>query len=226
MERNFKLSFNELLSILILINSLILIILGWYFAFNLKLPLLSMIRVDLLVSFLIIIHIIYRLSKERTKTHYICHNWIDILAIMPIAYITILIFPNAYLVIILFLVRIYALFKYVLKLMDIQKLNRETKLNHALLVLLSTLIFGYMIFFLVESPVNPTIVSTLDSSLFFIIISMTTAGYGNTVPVTHICQLIAVTAIIVGIGYTSRVTAAMASSRIEKTKRLKNRRAE
>lgn len=223
MERNFKLSFNGLLSFLILINSLIIIILGWYFALNLKLPMLSMIIVDLLVSFLIIIHITYRLSKERTKTHYICHNWIDILAIMPIAYITILIFPNAYLVIILlFLVRIYALFKYVLKLMDIQKLNRETKLNHALLVLLSTLIFGYMIFFLVESPVNHTIASTLDSSLFFIIISMTTAGYGNTVHITYIDQLIAVTAIIVEVSHTSRVTAAMASSRIEKTKRLKD----
>ncbi|HEX3012718.1 MAG TPA: ion channel [Methanobacterium sp.] len=223
MERNFKLSFNGLLSFLILINSLIIIILGWYFALNLKLPMLSMIIVDLLVSFLIIIHITYKLSKERTKTHYICHNWIDILAIIPIAYITILIFPNAYLIIILlFLVRIYALFKYVIKLMDIEKLNREMKLNHALFVLLSTLIFGYMIFFLVESPVNHTIASTLDSSLFFIIISMTTAGYGNTVHITHIGQLIAVTTIIVEVSHTSRVTAAMASSRIEKTKRPKD----
>jgi voltage-gated potassium channel len=137
------------------------------------------------------------------------------LAVIPLAYLAILILPNAYLlVIILLLVRIYALFKYMIEIRDVIKLSRRTKLDYATVILLTTLIFGSILFYIVESPVNPTS-STLDNSIFFMIVSMTTVGYGNTVPYTRIGQLIAVTAIVVGIGYTGWVTAAMASSLIE-----------
>ncbi|WP_414470597.1 potassium channel family protein [Methanobacterium sp. ACI-7] len=101
-----------------------------------------------------------------------------------------------------------------LKIKSIIRFTRKTKLDYATFLLLITLIFGSFIFFWFESPVNPT-ASTFDSSVFFMIVSMTTVGYGNTVPFTRIGQLIAITAIIVGIGYTGWVTAAMASSLIE-----------
>ncbi|MGF7118329.1 voltage-gated potassium channel [Methanobacterium oryzae] len=151
----------------------------------------------------------------KSKRTFLSRNWIDVLAIIPLAYIAISIFPNTYLlVIVLLLVRIYALFKYMLEIRDVIRLTRKTKLDYATVILLTTLIFGSILFYLVESPVNPT-ASTLDSSAFFMIVSMTTVGYGNTVPVTRIGQLIAVTAIVVGIAYTGWVTAAMASSLIE-----------
>ena len=83
-----------------------------------------------------------------------------------------------------------------LKIKSIIKFTRKTKLDYATFLLLIILIFGSFIFFWVESPVNPT-ASTFDSSVFFMIVSITTAGYGNTVPFTRIGQLIAITAIIV-----------------------------
>ena len=167
------------------------------------------------VSFLIIIDIVFRLDKEKNKSQYLTWHWIDVLTIIPFAYLAISIFPNySLLVIILLLVRIFTLFKYLSKLRKIRNLARKTKLDYATFVLLITFIFGSVLFFLVESPVNPT-ASTLDSSVFFIIISMTTVGYGNTVPFTHTGQLIAVIAIIVGIGYTGWVTAAIASSLVD-----------
>lgn len=215
MDRNFKLIFEGLLSIFISINILILIILIIDFAFNLKPTFLSLVSFDLLVPFLIFIDTVFRLDKEKNKNQYLIRHWVDIITIIPLAYLAILIFPNYYLlVIILFLVRIFILLKYLSKLRRIRKLARKTKLDYATFILLITLIFGSLLFFWVESPVNPT-ASTLDSSVFFMIISMTTVGYGNTVPVTHTGQLIAVIAIIVGIGYTGWVTAAIASSLVE-----------
>lgn len=215
MDRNFKLIFNGLLLISIVFNILILILLVLDFALNFKPSILSIVRFDLFVSFLIIFRTIFRLKNEKNKSQFLSKNWIDVLVIIPLAYLAILVSPNAYLlVIVLLLVRIYALFKYMIEIRDVIRLTRKTKLDYATVILLTTLIFGSILFYLVESPVNPT-ASTLDNSMFFMIVSMTTVGYGNTVPVTRIGQLIAVTAIVVGVAYTGWVTAAMASSLIE-----------
>ena len=70
MDENFKLIFAELLSIFILINILFLIILSLEFAFNLKLSILDLLKFNLIISFLIIIQIISRLSKERKTKNY------------------------------------------------------------------------------------------------------------------------------------------------------------
>lgn len=215
MQRNFKLIFNGLLLISIIFNILILILLTLDFALSFKPSILDLVKFDLTVSFLIILRTFFRLKNEKNKRRFISRNWIDVLAIIPLAYLAILIIPNAYLlVIVLLLVRIYALFKYMLEIRDVIRLTRKTKLDYATVILLTTLIFGSILFYIVESPVNST-ASTLDSSAFFMIVSMTTVGYGNTVPYTRIGQLIAVTAIVVGIAYTGWVTAAMASSLIE-----------
>ena len=70
MDRNFKLISIGLLSIYILINILLLIISNLQFAFNLKLPTLDLLKFNLIISFLIIIQSISRLSKERKTRNY------------------------------------------------------------------------------------------------------------------------------------------------------------
>ncbi|WP_431061658.1 potassium channel family protein [Methanobacterium sp.] len=215
MQRNFKIIFNALLFIFIIIDILILMLLTVDFALNLKPTFLNIILFDLAVSILIGVNTFFILNKEKNAIHYLSRHWPDIFAVIPLAYIIILIFPNTYFIVItLFLVRILSLYNYMLKIKSIIRFTRKTKLDYATFLLLITLIFGSFIFFWFESPVNPT-ASTFDSSVFFMIVSMTTVGYGNTVPFTRIGQLIAITAIIVGIGYTGWVTAAMASSLIE-----------
>lgn len=214
MQRNFKLIFNALLFIFIFVDIIILIFLTLDFAFNLS-PSIGMIRLDLFASLLIVIHAALRITVQENKYQYITKNWFDIFAIVPLAYIVILIFPNTYLIVILlFLVRIYALYKYMLKIRSIIGFTRKTKLDYATFILLLTLIFGSIIFFWAESPVNPQ-ASTLDNSVFFMIVTMSTVGYGNVVPYTGLGKLIAVTAIVVGLGYTGWVTAAIASSLVE-----------
>lgn len=219
MQRNFKLIFNALLFIFILIDILILIFLTMDFVFNLRPTMPNLILFDVLVSVLVCINTFFILNKQKNAREYLSKNWTDIFAIVPLAYIIILAFPSTYIIIILlFLVRIFALYKYLLKIKSIIRITRKTKLDYATFILLATLIFGSLLFFWVESPVNPT-ASTLDSSVFFLIVSMTTVGYGNTVPITKIGQLIAITAIVIGIGYTGWVTAAMASSLVHELRK-------
>lgn len=219
MQRNFKLIFNAILFLFIIIDIVILLFLTIDFALNLKPTFPNLVLIDIMVSVFIAINTFYILNKQRNARQYLSQNWLTIFAIIPLAYLVILIFPNTYyIVILLFLVRIISLYNYMLKIKSIIKFTRKTKLDYATFLLLITLLFGSLLFFLVESPVNPS-ASTFDSSVFFMIVSMTTVGYGNTVPFTRIGQLIAITAIIVGIEYSGWVTAAMASLIIQKLRK-------
>jgi voltage-gated potassium channel len=143
---------------------------------------------------------------------------------VPVAFIVILASTESNLIIvILFLIRIYALIRYMLKIRTIVRFTEKTKLDVATFILLGTFIFGSLIFFWVESPLNSQVAS-LDDSAFFMIVSMSTTGYGNIVPITGIGKLVSVIAILVGLGYTGWVTAAIASSLIEELR--KERKAE
>ncbi len=219
MQRNFSIIFNAILFLFIFIDIIFLIIMTLDFIFNSKPSTLGFIKFDLIVSGLITLHILFRIKGEKNRGQNLAINWIDILAIIPLAFLVTWIFPNIYLlVIILLLVRIYALYKYMLKIREIIKFTQKTKLDYATFILFITLIFGSLIFFWVESPVNPQ-ASSYNNSLFFMIVTMSTVGYGNIVPYTAIGKMIAVMAIVVGLGYTGWVTAAIASSLIEELRK-------
>ncbi|MEN6292302.1 MAG: ion channel [Methanobacterium sp.] len=215
MQRNFKLVFNALLFVSIFMDILILIFLALDFVLSLKPVILSLVNFDIIVSLLIILQSAQWIKKQEHKKRYLTKNWIYIPAMIPFAYLIILLSPNMhYLVVILLLFRIYALFKYAMRIKDIIHITEKTRLDYATFVLVGTFVFGSLLFFWVESPVNPQ-ASTLDDAAYFMIVTMSTVGYGNIVPYTGIGRFISVIAIIVGVGYAGWVTAAIATSLIE-----------
>ena len=215
MQRNLKLVFNALLFVSILIDILILIFMALDVVLSLKSVTMSLVRFDVIVSILIIFQSIYWIRQQENKKQYLRRNWINIFAMIPFAYLVIILSPTTqFLVIILILVRIYALFKYAIKIKDILRITEKTKLDYATFILIGTFVFGSLLFFWVESPVNPQ-ASTLDDSAYFMIVTMSTVGYGNIIPYTGIGRLISVIAIIVGVGYAGWVTAAIATTLIE-----------
>lgn len=226
MQRNFKLIFNALLFVSIFLDIIILIFLTLDFALSLKSVIINIIYFDIIVSLLIIFQSILVIRKQKDKRQYLAKNWIDIFAMFPLAYLIFVISSNIhFLVVILFIIRIYALFKYAMKIKDILKLTEKTKLDYATFILVGTFVFGSLLFFWVESPVNPH-ASTLDDAAYFMIVTMSTVGYGNIVPYTGIGKLISVIAIIVGVGYTGWVTAAIATSLIEQLREERKKETE
>jgi len=194
---------------------LILIFLALDFALSLKPVILSLVNFDIIVSLLIILQSAKWIKKQEHKKRYLTKNWIYIPAMIPFAYLIILLSPHMhYLVVILLLFRIYALFKYAMRIKDIIRITEKTRLDYATFILVGTFVFGSLLFFWVESPVNPQ-ASTLDDAAYFMIVTMSTVGYGNIVPYTGIGRFISVIAIIVGVGYAGWVTAAIATSLIE-----------
>ena len=145
---------------------------------------------------------------------------------IPFAYLIIVISPNMrFLVVILLLIRIYALAKYAMRIKDIIHITEKTRLDYATFILIGTFVFGSLLFFWVESPVNPQ-ASTLDDAAYFMIVTMSTVGYGNIVPYTGAGRLISVIAIIVGVGYAGWVTAAIATSLIEQLREERKKESE
>ena len=69
-------------------------------------------------------------------------------------------------------------------------------------------------FFLVEHGVDSE-VPNYESAVWYAIVSMTTVGYGDIVPVTGIGRIIGISLIFTGMGYVSLVTATLAFSFID-----------
>ena len=120
-----------------------------------------------------------------------------------------------YIVGLIVILRFYPLYR-VLRITgkEIRKYPSKTKLDYATVLLLLVLVIGSFLFFLVEHGVNHE-VPNYESAMWYAIISMTTVGYGDIVPVTGIGRLIGIILIFTGMGYVSLVTATLAYSFID-----------
>jgi voltage-gated potassium channel len=223
MKRHYQVILEALLSVLIIIDLLLLslmtigLILGiksnsvYYFG-----------NFDLIIAFLIFLDLIFfRIRKGKgneTKWQFLRENWAYILSIIPLTFISFNIFQLFELIPIIGvigLLRIYALIKVlIITTSSVRKYPSKTKLDYATFVLLLVLIIGSFLFFIVEKSVNPE-VPNYESAMWYSIVSMTTVGYGDIVPVTLTGQIIGVVIILTGMGYLSLVTATLAYSFID-----------
>lgn len=113
------------------------------------------------------------------------------------------------------LFKIYALFT-VLRMTSsaVRKYPSKTKLDYATFVLLLVLIIGSYLFYILEHGVNPE-VPNYESAMWYSIVSMTTVGYGDIVPVNLSGRIVGVILILSGMAYLSLVTATLAYSFID-----------
>jgi voltage-gated potassium channel len=77
------------------------------------------------------------------------------------------------------------------------------------------IIVGSTIFFSIESGVNPN-VGSVDDALWFVIVTVTSVGYGDIVPYTGFGRIIGVIAMLTAILFMSLVTATTTSALLEK----------
>ncbi len=223
MQRHYQVIFEAILSILIIVDLLIMgLMIGGFAVGIMHSSVVSVGKYDLIVAILILLDfVLFRVRKEKSnggKMQFIQQNWAYIVSIIPITFISFNIFQLYGFVDVLWLfvlLRFYALFKVLLITgSKVRKYPSKTKLDYATVILLLVLIIGSFIFFIVERSVNPE-VPNYESAMWFSIISMTTVGYGDIVPVTLLGRLIGVIIILTGMGYVSLVTATLAYSFID-----------
>ena len=97
---------------------------------------------------------------------------------------------------------------------SVRKYPSKTKLDYATFALFLVIIIGSYLFFVIETGVNPE-VPNYESAIWYALVSMSTTGYGDVVPITLAGRIIGVILILTGMGYVSLVTATLAYSFID-----------
>nr|WP_319373198.1 ion channel [uncultured Methanobacterium sp.] len=174
---------------------------------------------DLLTSALLFVGYWIQQRRTSSKTGYLKRNWNGIIAVVPIYFIGIVILGiNESSIII----KILALIKVITLIMAARQVGKavdqfveKSKLAYGFAFFVVVLLVCSVGFFLLENGINPE-VSTYEDSLWYVIQTITTVGYGDVVPITQWGRLIGVIAMISAIGISSLLTAATTSSLMDK----------
>ena len=175
---------------------------------------------DAVVVLFLWVEYLFRVNEQDNKWSYVAYQWTDILAIIPFDYLALVSFGVALPLTLVFkllrLVRIFALLRFSRRIeKEVLSFAEKTRLIYGLALYLLVIIVGSFLFFYVESGVNPN-VTDVDNALWFMIVTITTVGYGDVVPYTGLGRIIAVVAMISAILFASLVTATTTTALLEK----------
>jgi Ion channel. len=175
---------------------------------------------DAVVVLFLWVEYLFRVNEQDNKWSYVAYQWTDVLAIIPFDYLALVSFGVALPLTLVFkllrLVRIFALLRFSRRIeKEVLAFAEKTRLIYGLAIYLLVIIVGSFLFFSVESGVNPN-VTDVDNALWFMIVTITTVGYGDVVPYTGLGRIIAVVAMISAILFASLVTATTTTALLEK----------
>ena len=175
---------------------------------------------DLVVSIILLIVFIWRIKVSKiSNREYFNENWTDLIAMIPVYFITFQFFGVDHPTIIvnlLIIIKIVAMYWFARKIGETVIIYQEkTRLVYALAFFLVVFFFCSFVFYWAEHGVNPEVVN-YDDSIWFILQTITTVGYGDIIPVTGIGRLMGVMSMFSALVLTSIVTSVATFSLIEK----------
>ena len=178
---------------------------------------------DLVVSLILLFVFIWRIKQHKSSnSNYFRENWSDILALTPFYFIAFhfmgMVYPTLLLKILIF-IKIIAMYLFAKKIgAEVIKYQAKTRLVYALAVFLVVFFFCSFIFYMAEHGVNPE-VATYDDSIWFVLQTITTVGYGDIIPVTGLGRIMGVISMFSALVLTSIITSVATFSLIEKFKK-------
>lgn len=193
------------LSIWILLD-LIFLISSLVFSFPTKVY-HSLIILDTGLCVFLIIEFLLRFFKEETGNKFFINNWSELIAFIPVDLIMLPVMGNAGLLIglkILKFIRILVLFMQLFEIIGI--FLKETYLDEILGISAMIIISFTLALYMFDPSMN-----SLFDSLWFVVSTLTTVGYGDIMPDSMIGKVISLVLLIGGVLIFSAITAAMAS---------------
>ena len=223
MQRHYQVIYESILSVFIVVDIAIMSLMLVGFAVGIMHSSVNYVgRFDLIVAILILADfLIFRVRKDRANNsswEFIKENWTYLIAIIPFTFLSfniLQLFGFTSIIWLLILLRYYALIKVLfITGSKVREYPSKTKLDYATVFLLLVLVVGSFLFYIFERHVNPE-VPNYESAMWYAIVSMTTVGYGDIVPITLAGRIIGIIMILSGMGYVSLVTATLAYSFID-----------
>lgn len=198
--------FNIFLSILILID-LILITLTLISDVGTNIY-YSIIVFDTVICLILIFDFISRMMDSDDKKHFFLKNWTELIAAIPFDLIMFpLVLSNTQylrLLKVLKFIKVIALFSQFFETLDffLKKTHLDEIFGVTLLVVLASTLGLYLF--------DPSINNLFDS-LWFVLSTITTVGYGDVLPQSSIGKMIGLITLIIGVLIFSTITGAMAT---------------
>ncbi len=177
----------------------------------------SLAVIDLIISLtLLVLFTVYMLRFEDKKA-YLKRNWPVLFSFIPIYFLAVnLGFLDMLLLKALNTVKIISLYFFASKFSrDVIRYQRKTRLTYAVATFLLVLTICSFLFFAAEHGVNPE-VATFEDSIWFVLQTITTVGYGDIIPVTAVGRVMGVISMLSALILTSIVTSVATFSLIEK----------
>ncbi len=164
-------------------------------------------KIEIVIIFLFLVEYIFRIygSRDRIKYLFSIFSIIDIVTILPT--ILLIVFPSISLslqfVKIVRLIKVFRIFKFLRFLEDDNFFFGIVSIHFLKVIRLAfTIFFIFFIssglFWAVESQVNPGI-KTFADAFYFTVVSLTTVGFGDIVPVSEAGRWVTVLMILSGI---------------------------
>ena len=192
--------FSYLLYLLILIDCGLLITSAIYKVNVNYLYLFSLI--DLFTCSIIFVDFLYRIHNSKDKKEFLKHNWIDLIAAIPI---------NFFLIRALRFIKLFRLLKVFIMLRKEIKnffiFIKESYLDKIIILLIVIVIFSVFFMYFIEPTQR-----TLIDSFWFVITSITTVGYGDITPHTQQGKILAMVLVIVGFFSLSVITGSISAA--------------
>lgn len=204
---------DAIIILLIIIDTVLLILITFY-DLN-PTTVFYIIYFDLAVCIVLFFEFIYRIRKVDDKRKFLRRNWPDILAMIPVDFISynfVFLLRFIRIIRIIRLLRMFALFNKSLKLFF--EFLKDTHLHISIGILIFTIFSGTIIFFLLESPVNAQIQNLWDS-LWYVLPTIATIGSEDIVPLSPAGRLLSIFLMLTGLVLFSMVTASIASWYVE-----------
>ena len=167
----------------------------------------SIVVFDTILCIILFIDFFTRLSDSDDKKHFLIKNWTELIAAIPFDLIMLPFVLNGSLLRVfkvLKFIKVIALFSQFFETIDffLKKTHLDEIFGITLLVVLASTLGLYLF--------DPSINSLFDS-LWFVLSTITTVGYGDILPQSGAGKIIGLITLIVGVLIFSTVTGAMAS---------------
>ena len=165
--------------------------------------------INILLTLTFLGDFLFRLTTARSKSHYFFRNfgWADLLASLPFQQAKIL--------------RLFRLVKVVrlLKEKGAKNVGRSLVKDRAGSALLSLLLvailmleFGSLFMLHIEADAPDANITNASDALWYVIVTMSTVGYGDEYPITNAGRLLGTCIIIIGVGIFGTLTGYLANA--------------
>ena len=187
----------DLVIVFLILLSAVLYVLGTYPLSDIVLEIIHYAEVLIILVFTVEVFLRYWVSEDKKKHFKSVYNWIDILAIIPFWFgLSDLQF--------LLIFRFFKILRYSEMYLSKHRLYsgkdwfRKLFVTNLLFMVFMIIFVSSGFFYAFENEVNPS-VQSFDDALYFILVTVTTVGFGDITPATDLGRLITMFAILGGI---------------------------